>query len=128
MGEVRFIYSALGSVGRVTINWLVGVSTAVAARSIPCGSVQAEQFVRPSPRHGVRGNPQRPDLAVVVHPDSSYYGRDLVRNDPFLRNSPKLFFAPVLADSGIEVLSGRFGGRVHQLRSTELARLGIKTF
>jgi hypothetical protein len=140
----RYIYSALGnlimlsaagaemlrgSVGRVTINRLVGLSTAVALLvQLPLRALQAERFVRPFARATEYVATLEGSVAVVVHPDSSYYGRDLVRNDPFLRNTPKLFFAPVLGDSGIRALSSRFGGRVHQLRSTELARLGIKTF
>lgn len=139
----RYIYSALGNlillaaigadvsaeaVGRVRVGRLVTASTLLAVVvQWPLRAVQLERFVRPFAR-ATEYTATRPESVVVVYPDSSYYGRDLIRNDPFLRNSPKILSGPLLGDTGLQLLKIRFPGRVHQLRPAELARLGVPTF
>ncbi|MGI8546340.1 MAG: hypothetical protein ACR2M1_03240 [Gemmatimonadaceae bacterium] len=139
----RYIYSALGnliilaaigadlsaqSVGRVRVARLVAASTLIALLlQWPVRAVQVERFVRPFAR-ATEYAATLPAAVVVVYPDSSYYGRDLVRNDPFLRNSPKILAAPLLGDSGVKRLQMTFGSHVHLIRPAELARLGVPTF
>ncbi|MGI8546244.1 MAG: hypothetical protein ACR2M1_02755 [Gemmatimonadaceae bacterium] len=140
----RYIYSALGNLmilaavaggdlaeeglGMVRVGRLVAASTLVALLiQVPLRAVQVEHFVRPFAR-AAEYAATRPEPAVIIYPDSSYYGRDLVRNDPFLQHSPKILSAPVLGDSGVRRLRAGFGSPVHQLRPAELAPFGIATF
>jgi hypothetical protein len=139
----RYLYSALGNlvllaavgadwsteaVGRARVARLVAASTLLALLvELPLRAAQIERFVRPFARAS-EYVATRPEPVVVVYPDSSYYGRDLVRNDPFLRDAPKVVSATALGDSGLGALSRRFGGRVHPLRRAELAPLGVTTF
>lgn len=139
----RYIYSALGnliilaaigadlsaeSVGGVRVGRLVAASTLLAVLvQFPLRAIQVERFVRPFAR-ATEYAATRPAAVVVVYPDSSYYGRDLVRNDPFLRNSPKIVSARELGDTGVQRLKNRFGAQLHELRPAELTPLGVPTF
>lgn len=139
----RYMYSVLGNLiilaagicgdlmegaGRARIARLVIASTLLALLvQWPLRAVQAERFVRPFAR-GIEYAQTRPEPVVIVYPDSSYYGRDMIRNDPFLRKGPVILSAPALGDSGVHQLMERFPGRVHQLWPEELARLGVPTF
>lgn len=140
----RYIYSALGSLMLLaatgadlsarTAGERVRVTRLVAASSLlalllqwPLRAVQVGRFVRPFAR-ATEYVATRPAAVVVVYPDSSYYGRDLVRNDPFLRNPPRVVSAPQLGDSAMRQLESRFGGQLYRVRPAELARLGIATF
>lgn len=139
----RYIYGALGNLiiiaaavcgdlmegaGGVRVTRLVVASTLIALLiQWPLRAVQAERFVRPFAR-GIEYAQTRPEPVVIVYPDSSYYGRDMIRNDPFLRKYPVILSAQALGDSGVQQLMARFPGRVHQLWPAELARLGVPTF
>ena len=65
---------------------------------------------------------------MIVDPTTSWYGIDLVRNDPLLRNRPKVLSAFYLRPEEKRALAERFGGRVHMLQASELAALGLPTF
>ena len=65
---------------------------------------------------------------VIVDPTTSWYGIDLVRNDPFLRNTPTVLSAFSLRPEDKHALAARFGGRVHMLQPEEIAQFGIPTF
>lgn len=139
----RYIYGVLGNLiliaaaacgdlmeggGRMRAARLLGASTVVALFiQWPLRAVQAERFVRPFAR-GIEYVQTRPEPVVIVYPDSSYYGRDLIRNDPFLQNPPIILSGQALGDSAVHQLMLHFPGRVHQVRPAELARLGVPTF
>jgi hypothetical protein len=61
--------------------------------------------------------------AVIVDTPEVFYGNDLVRNDPFLRNSPLVFDFGMLKADQIEALCGRF--RVALFTGRDAQRYGI---
>ena len=65
---------------------------------------------------------------VIVDPTSSWYGIDLIRNDPFLQQRPKVLSAYYLRPNVKHALAEQFGPRVHLLSTDEIARFGIRTF
>ena len=93
----------------------------------PLRLVQVERFVRPFARADAYVR-SRPAAVVVVRPEASWFGRDLVRNDPWLRESPTVLSASQLAPADSQRLAARFGARVHWLTPAELAPLGVVTF
>ncbi|MFP4005057.1 MAG: hypothetical protein ACLFV8_14880 [Alphaproteobacteria bacterium] len=60
---------------------------------------------------------------VLVDADGIHIGQDLVRNDPFLANTPKLMHAGRLSAAQLEVLCGRY--RVQVADYSDLARFGM---
>lgn len=95
----------------------------------PLRAIQTERFVRPYA--AVLAHVAALDVDVVtVNPRHAWYGRDFVRNDPFLAGGPKVV--------GLEYLLGRWPhvrdvpesarGRVKQLTTAEIARLGVPVF
>ena len=139
----RYVYNVLGNmallaaVGASLAAEAYGasrVARAVAASLLltalvqwPLRLVQVERFVRPFAAADayVRA---RPAAVVVVRPDASWFGRDLVRNDPSLRGSPTVLSAAGLAPADSQRLAARYGAGVHWLEPAELAPLGVVTF
>ena len=60
---------------------------------------------------------------VVVDTIPIWYGQDLVRNDPFLTNTPKFFFRWLLKPEQAETLMGR--GKLRIVTASELLQLGL---
>jgi hypothetical protein len=65
---------------------------------------------------------------VIVDPTTSWYGIDLVRNDPLLRAKPRIVSAFGLRPEQKRELAALFGSRVHLLEPGEIARFGVPTF
>jgi hypothetical protein len=65
---------------------------------------------------------------VIVDPTTSWYGIDLVRNEPSLNNRPRVMSAFYLRPAERRLLLARFGDRVHLLEPQEIARFGVPTF
>jgi hypothetical protein len=65
---------------------------------------------------------------VVIDPTTSWYGIDLIRNDPFLRRKPRVLSSFYLRPGDKHVLANRLGDRVHLLGTSEIAPFGIPTF
>lgn len=63
------------------------------------------------------------DPLVIVDTVPIWYGQDLVRNDPFLTNTPKYFFAVALDPARIDALSRM--GKVRVVKAPELLTLGL---
>lgn len=61
--------------------------------------------------------------AVIVDTSEVFYGNDLVRNDPFLRNVPLVFDLGVLEVDQVRELCGKF--RIALFSGTDAARFGI---
>jgi hypothetical protein len=90
---------------------------------LPIRCVQAEQFVRPFAKAmQYLKSIQQP--FVVIDDDSVWYSYDLVRNDPFLRNSPKILLAHELNAELLERL--RTLGSVHEVQTSELTQFGMR--
>jgi hypothetical protein len=90
---------------------------------LPWRLYETEAFVRPfaAANEFIRS---RKEMVVVVHGDRIWYGRDLVRNDPFLAQ-PIVIRASLLAPGAIPSIERTFPGRVLDLGDADLLRLGM---
>jgi hypothetical protein len=61
----------------------------------------------------------------VVHADSIWYGRDLQRNDPFLRGQPVVVGDEFLTPEGRAYLRQTHPGHVVDVTDAELIGLGM---
>ncbi len=61
---------------------------------------------------------------VVLYGDAVWYSYDLVRNDPFLRNSPKILFAHELDGELLKKLQTL--GEVHMVQTSKLTQFGMR--
>jgi hypothetical protein len=116
------------ALGGGTTRRLVAASVALTlAVQLPVRAWQIERYVRPfAQAHDYIAHIDAE--AVIVDPTTSWYGIDLVRNDPFLRNRPKVLSAYYLRPADKRALAARFGDRVHMLQPSELAQFGVPTF
>jgi hypothetical protein len=117
--------SLVAAAGARRAQWLLAASFALAALvQVPLRFVQGERFIRPyaaAYRH-VLG---RPGDVVFVHADSVWYGRDLIRNDPFLEGQPVVLNAGYLTPKMHDAIVAAHPGRVVDVSSSELLRLGV---
>jgi hypothetical protein len=136
----RYAYQILGSLSLLAAAgapWLVaatsprraqlllGLSLAVAlVLQVPIRFAQGERFIRPYAA-AFRYIVSRPADVVLVHGDSIWYGRDLVRNDPFLRGQPIVVNATMLTRADREAIEAAHPGRVVDVKDGELLRLGL---
>ena len=90
---------------------------------IPARMVQTEQFVRPFAA-GHEYLHTRQARVVLMSGERVWYGRDLLRNDPFLR-SPIIVKTRELAPSAIEAIERTYPGQVVRVDDAELLRLGM---
>jgi hypothetical protein len=138
----RYFYSVLGSASLVAASATVAlagpagalvrrlvVASSLAALfvQLPLRLVQAERFVRPYAA-AVDHIASRPADVVIVDPRSAYYGRDLVRNDPFLKARPVTMNLGALHRADVEELVRRYPRRVYLLTVPEMQHLGLTTF
>ena len=117
--------------GREAVLARLIVASAVATLAVqwPLRAVQTERFVRPYAAVLDQVARQRAEI-VAVDPGLAWYGRDFVRNDPFLETTPKVV--------GLRLIGGRLPdpahippaarGRIHRLTTAEIARLGVPVF
>jgi hypothetical protein len=136
----RYAYQVIGSLallaaagsaplrealGRVRATRLLVASFIVAlVVQLPIRIIDVERFIRPFAAGAEFVRTRSADV-VLVHGDSIWYGRDLVRNDPFLRGQPVVLRADGLSPRGRAVLEQRYPGRVIEVSDTELLRLGM---
>ncbi len=115
----------IGAVGERLAQRLVVASLVIALLiQLPLRTIQTERFVRPFAA-GYDYVAARPADVVVVHADSVWYGRDALRNDPFLRNRPVLVRASSLTPDGRAAIERAFPGRVVDVTDADLLRLGM---
>jgi hypothetical protein len=103
--------------------WItVGIAIAVAVQ-LPLRLRRVEAFVRPfaATTQFVR---DQDAAAVILWSDSIWYGRDLIRNDPFLR-SPVVVRGDETISSRLDSLRQRFPGRVVEISTDQLIALGM---
>lgn len=94
---------------------------------LPVRAVEAEDFVRRWAAawecvQSFRGQ------VVEVDPIFGWYAQDLVRNDPFLRNDPKVVYVTRLSKESKRELEEHYAGHVHQLAPQDLLPTGVPTF
>jgi hypothetical protein len=134
----RFFYGVLGNLVLVAVAggfylkesiglrkawsfFVWGTALAVLVQ-FPLRCLQVESFIRPFAR-SAQYIQSLPYSFVVIDPAQVWFSQLLVRNDPFLRNHPKLLFAHDLTQEQLAKLSTL--GTVHIMRPEELARYGL---
>jgi hypothetical protein len=136
----RYAYQVLGSAALLAAAGAPTLVTAAGARraqglllasfatavlvQVPLRFWQGERFIRPYAA-AYRFVESRPADVVIVHFDSVWYGRDLVRNDPHLRGRPVVLAARFLTPAGREAIEHAHPGRVVEVTNTELLRMGL---
>jgi len=92
---------------------------------LPLRAVQIRAFVEPFARASAWIASQ--DEGVVIVDDSTvWFGLDLVRNDPLLRNEPKVLAGSALSDTALQDLCARYP--VTLLDADQGQRLGLDTW
>ncbi len=134
----RFFYGVLGNLVLVAVaGWfylkesigfrkawgffVMGTALAVLVQ-FPLRCLQVESFIRPFAR-SAQYIQSLPYSFVVIDPAQVWFAQLLVRNDPFLKNHPKVLFAHDLTREQLARLSTL--GTVHLMRPEELARCGL---
>jgi len=136
----RYAYQVLGSLALLAAAGTPALVAAVGARraqgllvaslatavmvQVPLRFVQGERFVRPYAA-AYRNLAARPARVVLVYADSIWYGRDLIRNDPYLRGQPVVVAARMLSREGRRAIEAAYPGQVVEVRDGELLRLGL---
>jgi hypothetical protein len=106
--------------GRMLLAGSCGIALLV---QLPLRLVQTERFVRPFAAGHRLIQEQRADV-VLVRGDSVWYGTDLIRNDPFLRQ-PVVIYRTMVSDYGRTMLEQAHPGRVVEIRDADLLALGM---
>jgi hypothetical protein len=113
------------AMGRRRAQLLVAAALLLAvAVEVPLRLANTQQFVRPFAA-GAEFLQSREASVVLVHGDSIWYGRDLIRNDPFLEGQPVILSATNLTPAGRAYLERAFPGKVLEVSDSELLRLGM---
>jgi hypothetical protein len=135
----RYLYQVLGSLCLLGAAAMPGVETALGERTarrwliaglvitvvgqIPARLMQTEQFVRPfALAHEYLQT--RKARVLLVDGEHVWYGRDLFRNDPFLR-SPIIVRFSKLAPGSPEAIERAYPGRVIRVRDEDLLAFGL---
>jgi hypothetical protein len=115
------VVDALG--WRMTRRWLATGTALALFIQIPMRLRDVSRFVRPFAA-GTQYVRSRSAVIVLVRADSVWYGRDLIRNDPFL-HYPIVVREERLSPSLISQLKQVFPGRVVEISDSELLALGM---
>ena len=99
------------------------VSVVIAlAIQVPIRAIQIESHVSPFADSMAFVQSLPVDVALIQRTDA-WYAHDLVRNDPWLTNSPKVMLENRLTDTQTEAL--RTMGRIRRVEGADLAQLGM---
>jgi hypothetical protein len=109
--------------GRRTMAILAASLVATVAVQWPIRFANTEQFVRPFAAGEAYLRSRDADV-VLLRADSVWYGRDLLRNDPYLSGQPTIV-ADNLTDTQRAALEHEHPGRVVRVTSDDLLRLGM---
>ena len=136
----RYAYQVLGSLALLAAAGTPALVSAVGARraqgllvasfatallvQVPLRFWQGERFIRPYAA-AYRHLASKPARVLLVHEDSVWYGRDLIRNDPHLRGQPVVLAARLLTREGRAAIHAAYPGQVLEVTDTELLRLGL---
>jgi len=116
------------SLGHATVKrYLVASLALTAIIQWPVRAWQVERYVRPFALAHEYVEHLDTDV-VIVDPTTSWYGIDLIRNDPELTNRPKILSAFYLRPADRRLLLERYGDRVRLLEPAEIAQFGVPTF
>ena len=135
----RYIYAVLGNVallaaaalpmleervGAVRARRLVSVGLLLGVVALVMRVQQVERFVRPFASAVDRVSHADADV-VVVRTSEVWYGRDLIRNDPYLRGGPVVVNAGMLGQADYDRLKASHGPRLRFIDTDELVALGM---
>ena len=136
----RYAYQVLGSLALLGAAGIVPLVEAMGRRraqllvatalllavvlELPARLRNTEHFVRPFAA-SAEFLQSRDASVVLVHGDSIWYGRDLLRNDPFLQGQPVILYSTGLTPAGRAYLERTFPGKVLEVSDSELLRLGM---
>ena len=136
----RYVYPVLGNVALLaTAGWLLfretsgqerasvllAFSTVVAlALQLPLRAWQVQRFIRPFAQASQTIENSGADVVLIDHREG-WYAADLVRNDPFLRQTPKVLFLAAVRPESLSRLPRET--KAVLLRGDELAQLGLVT-
>jgi hypothetical protein len=136
----RYAYQVLGSLALLAAAGAPTLLSAVGARraqlllaasfvlalgvQVPLRFRQSERFIRPYAAAYRHLSSRQADV-VLVHGDSIWYGRDLIRNDPFLEGQPVVLATWMLTQEGLAAIEAAHPGRVVEVANAELLRLGM---
>jgi len=101
--------------------FLLGTALAVLVQ-FPLRCLEVESFIQPFAR-SAQYIQSLPYSFAVIDPTEVWFSQLLVRNDPFLRNHPKILFAPYLNEDQLAKLKTL--GTVHAVKPEELAHFGL---
>jgi hypothetical protein len=134
----RFFYGVLGNLVLLALGgwyrlretvgprkaWGFLLLSTILALSVqfPLRCLQVESFIRPFAR-SAQYIQSLPYSFVIIDPTQVWFAQLLVRNDPFLRNHPKILFASYL--NGDQMARLKTLGTVHAVQPEELARFGL---
>ena len=139
----RYLHVALGSVSLIATHGLIRLNPAGrtppelvrrllvalivvgAVIGIPLRLLQVEHFVRPF-ASAERLLNQQPEDVVIVDTDDIWFGVDLVRNDPYLTNKPKILASSALNHEALTELCANHAPGVFDY--PHVARLGMRTY
>jgi hypothetical protein len=95
----------------------------------PLRAMQTDRFARPYAAT-LEYVATRPVEVVAIDPASAWYGRDFVRNEPFLSTTPKVVGLGLISDQRPDTadLPRSARGRVHVLTAKDFAQLGVPVF
>lgn len=119
-----FGWSRLRAAGRermLRFAVILGVVSAVVG--LPLRAIQVENFVRPFWAATQYLKARDADV-VLVATEGIWYGRDLIRNDPLIRNRPAVMALEVIPDPALVALCK--GRKIRFVAAEELAGLGIQ--
>jgi len=115
----------LGAMGARMGRALLVTSCAIAlVVQLPLRLGQTESFVRPFAAGHAMIEQQHADV-VLVHGDSVWYGKDLIRNDPFLTGEPVVIYATMISPFGRMMLERAHPGRVVEIHDSQLIAAGM---
>ena len=136
----RYAYQVLGSLALLAAAGTPYLVAAIGARraqgllvasfatallvQVPLRFWQGERFIRPYAA-AYRHLASRPARVVLVYEDSVWYGRDLIRNDPYLRGQPVVLAARLLTPQGRAAIHAAYPGQVLEVKNADLLRLGL---
>jgi hypothetical protein len=136
----RYAYQVLGSlallaaagaptlvraVGERRAQVLIAGSFALAlAIQLPLRFAHGERFIRPYAAAYRYVLTKQADV-VLVRADSVWYGRDLIRNDPYLEGQPVVLATWMLRPEARASIEAAHPGRVVEIKDAELLRLGM---
>ena len=121
-GWVRLTDALAGSDRRALPAMLVRASAASVLVLLPLRAMQVEGMIRPY-AVAAKAIDRTPADVVLIDPTGLFYAADLVRNDPFLRNSPKRMDLGTMTDAQIRGVCAR--GPVALFDRREGLALGI---